>query len=559
MPGSMPRVIRVLIHYHAPEGHEPDARLPRRGRGAARADLACRTIGAMAHRVHRSGSGASRSIRRRAATRKPSQLVHCWRATSRPTRRCPRCATAIERARSSRLNRYPDPSNSVLRDAPLASATASRSSGSRSATAHATSCSRPARRCSSPAPSSSTPGRRSRSTRSSAAASGARAIRVAARRARAPRPRRDAARDHRRDAAGDRLQPEQPDQHRGRRSRRSPRFVDEVPAARLRDPRRGLLRVQPARRPRRLDRPARRPPEPRAAADLLEGLRALRPARRLRAVRLGGAAAARSTRCASRSSATPLAQAAAVEALRHQDEVDRRVTRDRSPSGSPSRSACARSGIAARRLAGQLLLVRPRRGARRGGGRARAWRSGACSCAAAARSAAPSPALRVTYGLPEENDRFLDALAEVLVDPPGAPPAHPLARPGRRAGSLPFPQILNAIGSLSLDVIAGSRLRPADHGRPGSVSHALYCARPLCYKRLWNDHGRRWRRHPLTPASAYAWSLTPTPGDLARRFGLARRERASRPHRVPTGTERRPRALHARPSRLLTSTGRQHL
>ena len=23
VPGSMPRVIRVLIHYHAPEGHEP--------------------------------------------------------------------------------------------------------------------------------------------------------------------------------------------------------------------------------------------------------------------------------------------------------------------------------------------------------------------------------------------------------------------------------------------------------------------------------------------------------------------------------------------------------
>ena len=34
MPGSLPRVIRVLIHYYADDGHEP-ARVPRRGRGAA--------------------------------------------------------------------------------------------------------------------------------------------------------------------------------------------------------------------------------------------------------------------------------------------------------------------------------------------------------------------------------------------------------------------------------------------------------------------------------------------------------------------------------------------
>ena len=76
-------------------------------------------------------------------------------------------------------------------------------------------------------------------------------------------------------------------------------------APRLRDPRRGLLRVQPAPGPRRVARPARAPPEPRAAAHVLEGLRAVRAARRLRAVRLGGASAPRSTRCASRSSATP--------------------------------------------------------------------------------------------------------------------------------------------------------------------------------------------------------------------------------------------------------------
>ena len=55
-------------------------------------------------------------------------------------------------------------------------------------------------------------------------------------------------------------------------------FVERGPAPRLRDPRRGLLRVQPARRPRRVDRPARAPPEPRAAADVLKvyGLAGLR-------------------------------------------------------------------------------------------------------------------------------------------------------------------------------------------------------------------------------------------------------------------------------------------
>ena len=84
-------------------------------------------------------------------------------------------------------------------------------SGSRSATAPATSCSPPARRCSSRAPSSSTRGRRSRSTRTSRR-------RPARARSRSPldaehRHDLDAmrARDHGRDAAGDRLQPEQPD------------------------------------------------------------------------------------------------------------------------------------------------------------------------------------------------------------------------------------------------------------------------------------------------------------------------------------------------------------
>ena len=76
---------------------------------------------------------------------------------------------------------------------------------------------------------------------------------------------------------------------RPRSRRRHRRVRGEGAAPRLPDRRRGLLRVQHARRPGRDARPAQAPPEPRAAADVLEGLRALRPARRLRAVRLRGA------------------------------------------------------------------------------------------------------------------------------------------------------------------------------------------------------------------------------------------------------------------------------
>ena len=66
-------------------------------------------------------------------------------------------------------------------------------------------------------------------------------------------------------------------------------FLERVPAPRLRDPRRGLLRVRAdPRRHLRLARAAAPPSEPGAAADLLQGLRAGRAAGRLRAVRLRG-------------------------------------------------------------------------------------------------------------------------------------------------------------------------------------------------------------------------------------------------------------------------------
>ncbi len=61
------------------------------------------------------------------------------------------------------------------------------------------------------------------------AASGARAVTVALDDAAPPRPRGDAARDHRRHAPGDRLQPQQPHEHGRCRSRASPASSPRCP------------------------------------------------------------------------------------------------------------------------------------------------------------------------------------------------------------------------------------------------------------------------------------------------------------------------------------------
>ena len=132
----------------------------------------------------------------------------------------------------------------------------------------------------------------------------------------------------------------------------------------------------------------------------------VRAARRLRAVRLGASCRARSTRCASRSSATPLAQAAAVEALAHQDEVIDRVTRTVAERIAMDEGLRA-LGLGRAESQANFCWVHLGERARRGRGRATACASAACSCAPAPRSAPREPALRVTYGLPEENERFL--------------------------------------------------------------------------------------------------------------------------------------------------------
>ena len=88
------------------------------------------------------------------------------------------------------------------------------------------------------------------------------------------------------------------------------------------------------------------------------------------------------------------------------------ASRATSPSASRSTSACAR-------WASRPPTRRPTSaGSRCGAGRdeevdRRGLQSAACSSAAAA-ALGGAGALRVTYGTPEENARFLDALAEVL-------------------------------------------------------------------------------------------------------------------------------------------------
>ena len=99
-----------------------------------------------------------------------------------------------------------------------------------------------------------------------------------------------------------------------------------------------------------------------------------------------------------------LAQAAAVEALAHQDAVTERVTRTIAERLSVDERLRA-LGLDPALLAGQLLLVLTRRGARGGRGDARACASAACSCAAAALWAAMARCASPT-ALPRKTNAF---------------------------------------------------------------------------------------------------------------------------------------------------------
>ena len=240
-----------------------------------------------------SACGASRSIPSRTATRCPT-TSRCSPPTSRPTRRCRRSS----RPRSARW-----PAPTAIPD-PVQLGAAARAG-------------QPLRRRPEPDRDRQRLLRHPARRRRGAARAGRRGrLRLAVvqrlpaprRGVRRPRdhgrPRRRAAPRPRRDGRARSPPPRAWSSSATRTTRPRPRcrYADIAAFARARaaprraDRRRGLLRVQPARRPRRDARPAAAPPQPRAAADVLQGPRPLRAARRLRAVRQRGVPAGRQRR-----------------------------------------------------------------------------------------------------------------------------------------------------------------------------------------------------------------------------------------------------------------------
>ena len=184
-------------------------RVPRRGPQPARGPR-CRTIGRW-RSSSRPRSSGSRPTRRRAATARRA-TSRSSRATSRPTRRSPEVVAAAAAAVAD-VNRYPDPTScAAAQRAERPLRRAGRADRGRQ---------RLLRRAADAGRGAARAGRRARLRL--AVVLGLPAARGGLRRARDPRARstRDerhdldamARRDHRRDAAGDRLQPQQPDEH----------------------------------------------------------------------------------------------------------------------------------------------------------------------------------------------------------------------------------------------------------------------------------------------------------------------------------------------------------
>ena len=244
--------------------HPPDPRLPARRRLRPRRR---RRDAGLERVVLRAAAGGGAGRGPRARRRQPL-------SGSRPTRRC------VARSRT---------------------ATGSRRSGSRSATGRATSCSPPARRCSSRAPRSSTPGRRSASIRTS------------------PPPRaraRSRCRSTTRTATTSTRSPPRSPWRRGWCMVCNPNNPTSTAVGARRD--RGVHAAVPGhvcvildeaycefaldpRRHVRLARAAAQVPEPGAAADVLEGLRAGRRCGSATRCAAPRTSASRSTRSASRS------------------------------------------------------------------------------------------------------------------------------------------------------------------------------------------------------------------------------------------------------------------
>ena len=94
-PARCRRVIRVLVHYYADEDHEPQHVYLGGARGAAHRPRVG-TIGRWPS-SSQSASGASPSTRPRARLRAAARTSRCWPPTSRPTRRSPAVVDAAKR------------------------------------------------------------------------------------------------------------------------------------------------------------------------------------------------------------------------------------------------------------------------------------------------------------------------------------------------------------------------------------------------------------------------------------------------------------------------------
>ena len=110
------------------------------------------------------------------------------------------------------------------------------------------------------------------------------------------------------------------------------------------------------------------------------------------------------------------AQAAAIEALQAtRTRSPRRVERNRRRAASGSRRGCARWASQPAESQANFVWFDLARGRRaRRDVVARRWPSAACSCAPAT-ALGRAGALRVTVGTAAENERFLDALRELLL------------------------------------------------------------------------------------------------------------------------------------------------
>ncbi len=312
-----------------------------------------------------SASGASPSTRRPAAT--PSRSRWCaWPATSRRIRRCRRCArrsTGIWARSTATPTR---PTRCCARGS--ATATACPPRASRSATARATSCSPPARRCWSRARSSCTRGRRSRSTHTSPPPPARARSRSRSTASSATICRRCCARSPSRRGWCSCATPTTPPARPSALADIAD-FLAEVP------PQVCVILDEAYCEFNTLD-------DADASLELLDAhpnlalLRTFSKVHGLCGLRVGFAL------CGSEQLpraldqvrqpffCNALAQAAAVEALAHQDEVEERVIKH-GRRAHLRRRAPARARPRARRLGGELLLVRARRGPRRAGGHAR--------------------------------------------------------------------------------------------------------------------------------------------------------------------------------------------